>query len=374
MAAFRHTFIVGLALCVSASGAAAGDGAGPARADGADDVVAGVTKLNRKAIAEWENLNFDEARKILDQALAEGAKAGLGRHPVTARTYVNLGVVALTGFKQRDVALDSFAKALAIQPDIRLSRNVANPEVQEVFGEAIAAAPKAASSGSEARARADEPTPSDGAEHRGAPAGHRSPRASASPPRGDVEVGRIWIALLGGSGVGWMTGSGDVNPAHRTDPPGLAWARAFHVTPEVGYFLRPDLLLSLQARIQLVTGVTPEVCPAGTTCGAPPKWALAGLAKATWFLGAGALRPYLSAAAGVGTIRLVAAFPQYPDCPAGTACVDSITAGAVLVGPGAGIVYDLAPRVGLVAGVATELAFPRFTFNVDLNAGVAARF
>ena len=46
----------------------------------------------------------------------------------------------------------------------------------------------------------------------------------------------------------------------------------------------------------------------------------------------------------------------------------------MLLGPGAGIMYGVSPNFGFVAGVNTQVGFPDFTFNVDLNLGIAAQF
>src|SRR5450432_1944395 len=68
--------------------------AGPARAE-ADDSAAidKIVKLNKRAVDEYENLNFDEARKILTGALAACTQSGLDNQGVAARTHVHLGVV-----------------------------------------------------------------------------------------------------------------------------------------------------------------------------------------------------------------------------------------------------------------------------------------
>src|SRR5262245_51492008 len=63
-----------------------------------------VTKLNKKAVDEYQNLNFEESRKLLRTALDACVQAGLDKHPVTARTYIHLGIVTFNGFKQRDEA------------------------------------------------------------------------------------------------------------------------------------------------------------------------------------------------------------------------------------------------------------------------------
>src|SRR5206468_1479330 len=82
-----------------------------------------------------------------------------------------------------------------------------------------------------------------------------------------------------GGGFGWTSGSGEVNSAHNVSPAGFAPAQLGHIAPEIGYFVRPGLLLSLQGRIQLVSGVTSEAC---ATCASPPSTAFAAFVKATW--------------------------------------------------------------------------------------------
>src|SRR6476620_10926489 len=109
-----------------------------ARAEAEDSAaVEKVTKLNKKAVDEYQNLNFEEARKLLKSAIDVCAQAGLDNHPVTARTYVHLGIVTFSGFKQRDEAIKHFRKALEIQGDIKLDKILATPEVQEVYDEAV---------------------------------------------------------------------------------------------------------------------------------------------------------------------------------------------------------------------------------------------
>src|SRR4051812_23539182 len=77
-----------------------------ARAQAEDSaVIDKITKMNKKAVEEYENLNFEEARKILKQALDLCSQSGLDKHPIKARTHIHLGVVILAGFKERDLAL-----------------------------------------------------------------------------------------------------------------------------------------------------------------------------------------------------------------------------------------------------------------------------
>src|SRR5262245_31622017 len=74
-----------------------------ARAEAEDSpVVEKVTRMNKKAVEEYENLNFEEARRILKEAIDICVANGLDKHPIKARTHIHLGVVILAGFKQRE--------------------------------------------------------------------------------------------------------------------------------------------------------------------------------------------------------------------------------------------------------------------------------
>jgi hypothetical protein len=111
----------------------------PVLAAAADEAeIAGkISKMNAKAIEEYENLNFDEARKILEKALEIAAQNGLDHHPITARTHLHLGVVLLAGGKEHDLAIKQMGQALDIQPDIQMTKRLANPEIQSVFDDVV---------------------------------------------------------------------------------------------------------------------------------------------------------------------------------------------------------------------------------------------
>ncbi|HLK90708.1 MAG TPA: tetratricopeptide repeat protein [Polyangia bacterium] len=110
-----------------------------ARAEDRDSATVGkITLLNRKAVDAYQHLEFETAVRLLNEALDVSEHAGLMLHPIRARTYVTMGIVTLGGFKQRDQAIKYFRKALQIQPEVRLSAGLANPEIQAAFDEAIA--------------------------------------------------------------------------------------------------------------------------------------------------------------------------------------------------------------------------------------------
>jgi hypothetical protein len=95
-----------------------------------------VLQFNRDALADVDNLEWDRAKKTLLDALVTAKRGGIESSPIMARTYVHLGVVYVTGFKNRAKAIQSFSRALEIQPDIRMSVGLATAEVNDAFAEA----------------------------------------------------------------------------------------------------------------------------------------------------------------------------------------------------------------------------------------------
>src|SRR6185369_6788369 len=359
------------------------------RADERDNAVVGrMTLLNRKAIEQYQALNFDEAQKLLREALDLAESSGLLQHPLRARTYVTLGIVTLGGLKQRDEAIKLFRRALQIQPEIKLSRGLANPEIQAAFDEAVeglsrepkpgdiasllppekllahdplrtshrrspisvvvspdrslnAAAvilayrpasssvfveetmvlrpsgiyegeiPAAATDGSElayylegrdargrvlvTRGSAATPFVVALSGSVGEVADSRPPPESITTPgdagaaRSQGKIRRLVLALSVGTGFGSISGT-----AEETQEPvsgGVHWASAAHIAPMIGYFVTPQLLLGVQARLQIVSGANEyhlgadaaaHECGDEHVCSAATG-AIAGFLKAAWY-------------------------------------------------------------------------------------------
>jgi hypothetical protein len=94
-----------------------------------------VVELNKKALALYEALDVENASYLLKQALELCKSAGVEKHPIAARTHVHLGVVYLSGLRDRELGLAEFRKALAIDPKIKITKSLHNPEVQAAFAE-----------------------------------------------------------------------------------------------------------------------------------------------------------------------------------------------------------------------------------------------
>jgi hypothetical protein len=199
----------------------------------------------------------------------------------------------------------------------------------------------------------------------------------------DDDTGPSWFIGLGlGTGVGIASGNGEVNADYSVKA-GFASASLGHIAPEVGYFVTPKVLLSVQLRLQLVSGVNGRLLPATDTtdCGSdhycsPAKSAIAAFAKVAYLFGDNSIHPYISGAVGGGQIRHNATFPTLKACgPAGTdTCVDTVLAGPIFIGPGAGFIFNASDNFALTLGLNTQVGFPDFTFNFDFNGGVALEF
>jgi len=106
-------------------------GAAPAQAQ-AD---AQVADLNSQGVEAYQALDMDGARAKLEEALGVAQQNGLGG-PVVAQVYMNLGVVQIAGFNDRDQGLAAFVSALCMQPDVQLDPLLSTPDVQQAFGQA----------------------------------------------------------------------------------------------------------------------------------------------------------------------------------------------------------------------------------------------
>ena len=164
---FAVAFAIAFAITVFAGQAAAQEQA----------AIDKLVQMNKKALDDYDTLEWDSAKKTLLDALVAGKKAGLENHPVMARTYVHLGAVYITGFKNRDKAIQSFIRALEIDPGIQLSKGIATSEVNDAFAEA-----KRARGGAGAKRRRageeDAQGPGDGA---AVTSGEPAPRKKAPP-------------------------------------------------------------------------------------------------------------------------------------------------------------------------------------------------
>lgn len=96
-----------------------------------------IVEYNKHALASYDAKDFDAAKELLNKALKEAKQSGLDDDKMTARTYLHLGAVYWTGYKDQTAALQNFSLAKKIRPDIQLTPSIETPELQAVFDQAL---------------------------------------------------------------------------------------------------------------------------------------------------------------------------------------------------------------------------------------------
>ena len=148
-----------------------------------------MTQMNRDAVTAYQAKKYEDARKILKQALDLASTAGAGEAPDHGAHAHPLRVVAIVGFKQRDLGIKQFKKAIEIQSDIALTKTLVTPELTDAFNEA-----------KRRRRRPDAADPAD------------TPRGAPAPEAGDAAAGG------GTRGSGERPGPRAVSKASRGAP------------------------------------------------------------------------------------------------------------------------------------------------------------
>lgn len=130
-----------------------------------------VVQLNKKAMEDLDLADFESAKKELLEAVTFGKKNGLETHPVMARTYVHVGALYVLGLKDKAKGQEYFTKAIEVQSDIKLDKNLKdNKDLQKLFAAALASVQSASTADASGHKNAApeahkaEPAPSGAAE------------------------------------------------------------------------------------------------------------------------------------------------------------------------------------------------------------------
>jgi hypothetical protein len=196
----------------------------------------------------------------------------------------------------------------------------------------------------------------------------------------------VFLSLGLGTGGGFAKGAVETNENQPGDPNvpvgpyewpgGFAISKLGHVAAEAGYFLLPVVMVSIEGRLQLITGATKS--PMSTHCMpscSPPGTAVAALAKATLFFSEGPLAPFASVGVGVGRIRQVVKLEGLTDCGVGAKqqCFDTVAGGPLLLAAGAGATWRLRGPWALLGSLTGHFGLPDRMVNIDLLVGVGLR-
>lgn len=92
---------------------------------------------SKEAMASYDNMDFEAAKKQLDQALALVKRAKLDKDPVAAKIYVNVGITALAA-GDREAAAAAFRSAVQIDAKIQVPAAYRSPAITSLLDQARA--------------------------------------------------------------------------------------------------------------------------------------------------------------------------------------------------------------------------------------------
>lgn len=98
-----------------------------------DDIAAKSTQ----AMESYDLMDYDAAKKLLNQALAIAKKAKLDKEPVVAKVYLELGIAAFAA-GDNEGAKVAFLSAVQIDPKIQISVAYKTPDLSKLLDEARA--------------------------------------------------------------------------------------------------------------------------------------------------------------------------------------------------------------------------------------------
>ena len=194
-----------------------------------------------------------------------------------------------------------------------------------------------------------------------------------------VEGPHLYLSFQFGSGFGIASGEGDLDPAtHVLDSPRFAPAQLGHLAPEIGVMVNEHLIISARARLQyvnLLTGKALDTCAPSAYC-RPSPFSPAGFLRATHLWGTEGTRPFAALEVGYGYIKHGVLFSGDKTCGiSGDArCLEAVSGGPYLAGATFGVLFEVVRSFGFLLSASAQLGLPKFTVNLDANAGVAMRF
>jgi len=101
------------------------------------DPKSDISSKSKEAMENYDLMDYDAAKKLLNQALASAKKAKLDKDPVTARVYLDLGLAAFAG-GDIEGAKVAFISAVQIDPKIQIEAAYKSPELTKMLEEAKA--------------------------------------------------------------------------------------------------------------------------------------------------------------------------------------------------------------------------------------------
>jgi hypothetical protein len=98
------------------------------------DAKADIQAKAKQAMDQYDQMDYDTARKLLTQAVVLAKKAKLDKDPVLAKVYVDLGIVAFA-VPDADAAKVAFQTAVQIDPKVQIEAAYRSPDMNKLLDE-----------------------------------------------------------------------------------------------------------------------------------------------------------------------------------------------------------------------------------------------
>jgi hypothetical protein len=118
------------------------------------DAKGDIEKKLKEAMESYDGMDYDAAKKLLGQALTAAKKGKLDKDAVTAKAYLDLGIVAFVN-GDADGAKASFVAAVKVQPRIQIDPAYKSPELTKLLDEARLQAKGGGSGGGDSEIKAN---------------------------------------------------------------------------------------------------------------------------------------------------------------------------------------------------------------------------
>ncbi len=99
------------------------------------DAKGDINAKSKEAMENYDLMEYDAAKKLLNQALAIAKKAKLEKDAITARIYLSLGIAEFAA-GNADAAKVAFASAVAIDAKVQLDAAYKSPDLTKLLDEA----------------------------------------------------------------------------------------------------------------------------------------------------------------------------------------------------------------------------------------------
>lgn len=99
------------------------------------DAKADINAKSKEAMENYDLMEYDAAKKLLEQAIAIAKKAKLDKEPGAAKVYLRLGITEFAA-GNADAAKEAFATAVAIDPKVQIDAAYKSPDLTKLLDEA----------------------------------------------------------------------------------------------------------------------------------------------------------------------------------------------------------------------------------------------